>query len=139
MEAGFLTEIRGPFSENTAGRGNPPWWRRRECTLGSGRKPWGAGNNAGARLLETVYDRLEVRLWRSGPYECLLGGINQWAMVGANVPAGRLWKPVSGERSKRELHSSRRHGVSAEREKNPGSIQVPSLGKVLGLNLEVGW
>jgi len=59
-------------------------------------------------------------------------------MVGANVPAGRLRKPVSGERSKRELLSSRRYGGSAEREKNPGSVQVPSLGKVLGLNLEVG-
>jgi len=59
-------------------------------------------------------------------------------MVGAKVPAERLRKPESGERSKRELLSSRRHGVSAEREKNPGSVQVPSLGKVLGLNLEVG-
>jgi len=139
MEAGFLTETRGPFSENTAGRDNPLWWSKRECTLESGRNPCEAGNDAGARLLETVYDLLEVKLWRPLPYECLLGGINQWAMVGAKVPAERLWKPESGERLKRELLSSRRHGVSAEREKNPGSVQVPSLGKVLGQNLEVGW
>lgn len=59
-------------------------------------------------------------------------------MVGAKIPAERLRKPESGERLKRELLSSRRHGVSAERERNPGSVQVPSLGKVLGINLEAG-
>jgi hypothetical protein len=44
MEAGFLTEIRGPNSGIIAGRGNPLWWSKRECEPEVGRSPCEAGN-----------------------------------------------------------------------------------------------
>ena len=48
MEAGFLTEISGPFFEIIAGRDNPLWCCRRECASKSGRNPCESGNDEGA-------------------------------------------------------------------------------------------
>ena len=89
--------------------------RQWELPVISGRTPCRDSNDEGAGQLETVVDRLRVKLCRSRPCKCQRGGINPQATRDASS-AERLRKPGSGMRQGPESCLSRLVSDGAKRE-----------------------